>query len=92
MSVLEVRNLVAHFFTPFGTVKAVDGLNFDIKKGQALGLAGESGCGKSTTALAIMDLLPYPGRIVEGENLLAGIGRFVLAGNRKRFYRQRQRR
>jgi len=79
MSVLEIRNLVAHFFTPFGIVKAVDGLNFDIKKGQALGLAGESGCGKSTTALAIMDLLPYPGRIVEGESLLKGVNIYSLS-------------
>jgi len=79
MSVLEVRNLVAHFFTPFGIVKAVDGLNFDIKKGQALGLAGESGCGKSTTALAIMDLLPYPGRIIEGESLLKGVNIYSLS-------------
>ena len=78
MSVLEIKNLKAHFFTPFGTVKAVDGLSFKIEKGQALGLAGESGCGKSTTALAIMDLLPYPGKIVSGETLLKGVNIYSI--------------
>jgi peptide/nickel transport system ATP-binding protein len=76
---LEVKDLVAHFFTPFGTVKAVDGLGLKIQKGQALGLAGESGCGKSTAALAIMDLLPFPGKIVSGETILKGINIYSLS-------------
>ena len=78
MSVIEVKDLVAHFFTPFGTVRAVDGLTFKIEKGKALGLAGESGCGKSTTALAIMDLLPFPGRVVSGETHLKGVNIYSL--------------
>ena len=72
MNVLEVRNLKTYFFTPFGTVKAVDGVSFDMKKGQALGLVGESGCGKTTIAYSIMRLIPLPGKIVEGEIFFNG--------------------
>lgn len=79
MSVLEVKDLVAHFFTPFGVVRAVDGLSFNIDRGKALGLAGESGCGKSTTALAILKLMPYPGRVVSGETKLNGVNVYSLS-------------
>lgn len=72
MSILEVKNLKTHFFTPFGLVKAVDGVSFDMKRGKALGLAGESGCGKTTIAYSIMRLIPSPGRIVEGNILFNG--------------------
>lgn len=72
MKALEVRNLKTHFFTPFGVVKAVDGVTFDMEKGEALGLAGESGCGKTTIAYSIMKLIPEPGRIVEGEIFFNG--------------------
>ena len=72
MSILQVRNLKTHFFTPFGLVKAVDGVSFDMKRGKALGLAGESGCGKTTIAYSIMRLIPNPGRIVEGNILFNG--------------------
>ena len=72
MSVLEVKNLKTYFFTPFGTVKAVDNVSFEMKKGQALGLVGESGCGKTTIAYSIMRLIPLPGKIVEGEIMLEG--------------------
>ena len=64
---LEVSNLKTHFFCEEGIVKAVDGVNLQVKKGQVLGLVGESGCGKSVTALSIMRLINRPGRIVEGE-------------------------
>jgi peptide/nickel transport system ATP-binding protein len=65
---LEVKGLKTHFFTDEGVVRAVDGIDFHIDKGETLGIVGESGCGKSVTALSIMRLIPQPpGRIVEGE-------------------------
>jgi len=65
---LRVRNLETHFSTHEGTVKAVNRISFIINKGQTLGLVGESGCGKSVTALSIMRLVPSPpGKIVGGE-------------------------
>lgn len=72
MPVLEVKNLKAYFFVETGEVKAVDDVSFALDRGETLGLAGESGCGKSTTAYALLNLLPYPGRIVDGEVLLDG--------------------
>jgi oligopeptide/dipeptide ABC transporter ATP-binding protein len=70
---IEVKDLRASFFTPDGEVKAVDGVSFDIEKGKTLGLVGESGCGKSVTALSIMRLVPSPpGRVVGGEILYRG--------------------
>ncbi|MFX1539985.1 MAG: ABC transporter ATP-binding protein [Promethearchaeota archaeon] len=72
MAVLEVKNLKAYFFVEAGAVKAVDDVSFDLQRGETLGIAGESGCGKSTTAYALLNLLPYPGRIVEGQVLLDG--------------------
>jgi oligopeptide/dipeptide ABC transporter ATP-binding protein len=65
-ALLEVRDLAVEFSTKAGTVQAVEGASFDLEKGEAMGLAGESGCGKTTTALALMRLLPYNGRIVRG--------------------------
>ena len=65
---LKIRNLETHFSTHEGTVKAVNRISFTINKGQTLGLVGESGCGKSVTALSIMRLVPSPpGKIVGGE-------------------------
>jgi oligopeptide transport system ATP-binding protein len=64
---LEVTDLRTHFFTREGVVRAVDGVSFSLEKGQTLGLVGESGCGKSVTALSIMGLVPRPpARIVGG--------------------------
>src|SRR5438067_12081897 len=64
---LDVRGLKTHFFTDEGIVRAVDGVDLYINKGETLGVVGESGCGKSVTALSIMRLIPQPpGRIVEG--------------------------
>ena len=72
-SLLSVRNLKTHFFTRDAVIKAVDGVSFDLEPGGFLGLVGESGCGKSVTALSIMRLVPSPpGRIVEGEVLFGG--------------------
>ena len=76
-SVLEVENLQTHFFTNDGVVRAVDGVSYGVRRGETLGVVGESGCGKSVTALSILRLVANPpGRIVggavrlEGRNLL----------------------
>ncbi|MEN8078482.1 ABC transporter ATP-binding protein [Clostridioides difficile] len=67
-NILEFNNLQTHFFTDTGTVKAVDGVSFNIPKGATVGVVGESGCGKSVTSLSIMRLLQGPqGQIVGGE-------------------------
>ena len=72
-NVLEVRDLVTYFFLRRGVVKAVDGVSFDLKRGEVLGLVGESGCGKSLTALSIMRLLPKgSARTLGGEVRLNG--------------------
>ncbi|MFO1084900.1 MAG: ABC transporter ATP-binding protein [Reyranellaceae bacterium] len=71
--VLEVRDLQTHFFLRRGVVKAVDGVSFYLRRGEVLGLVGESGCGKSLTALSLMRLLPKGGaRTIKGEVLLRG--------------------
>ncbi len=64
---LKITDLHTSFFTDAGEVKAVRGVSFSLEKGKTLGLVGESGCGKSVTALSIMRLVSFPGRIVEGE-------------------------
>ena len=67
MALLEVDNLQTHFFTREGIVRAVDGVSFTVEPGKTLGIVGESGCGKSVTALSIMSLLPQPpAKIVSG--------------------------
>ncbi len=71
--VLDVKDLRTYFRTRWGTVKAVDGVNFDLRRGETLGIVGESGCGKSVTMLSLMRLIPSPpGRIVEGSIVLDG--------------------
>ena len=70
---LEVKNLRTYFYTEEGVVRAVDGVTWDLEEGETLGLVGESGCGKSVTALSILRLIPRPpGRIVEGEIIFEG--------------------
>src|SRR4249920_3683521 len=64
---LEVRDLRTQFFTRDGVVGAVNGVSFHVDRGEALGLVGESGCGKSVSALSIMGLVPRPGQVVGGE-------------------------
>jgi len=66
-TLITINDLKTYFFITEGVVKAVDGVNLDINKGEALGLVGESGCGKSTVALSIMRLIRPPGKIVGGE-------------------------
>ncbi len=66
-NVVEFDNLHTYFFTDIGTVKAVDGVSFDVPKGKTVGVVGESGCGKSVTSLSLMQLVQRPqGQIVEG--------------------------
>lgn len=67
---LQVRNLRIHYETPKGDVIAVAGIDFDLYEGETLGLVGESGCGKSTAAYGILQLVQPPGRIVEGDVIL----------------------
>jgi oligopeptide transport system ATP-binding protein len=70
---LEVKNLQTYFFGGEGTVKAVDGVSFDVHEGETLGLVGESGCGKSVSALSILRLIPNPpGEIMSGEIFFEG--------------------
>ena len=69
---LEVNNLQTHFPTRSGLVRAVDGVSFHLDRGELLGLVGESGCGKSITALSVMRLIAPPGKIVKGEILFEG--------------------
>lgn len=72
-NLLEVKNLKTYFYTEDGVVPAVDGVDFELKPGQTLGIVGESGCGKSVTSISILRLVPNPpGRIVEGEILFEG--------------------
>ena len=71
--VLKVEDLRTYFQTRWGTVKAVDGVSFDLRRGETLGIVGESGCGKSVTMLSLMRLVPTPpGRIIGGRIVLDG--------------------
>jgi oligopeptide/dipeptide ABC transporter ATP-binding protein len=79
-SLLEVKDLETKFFTHEGTVNAVNGVSFTISEGETLGLVGESGCGKSVTALSIMRLVPDPpGKIVGGRIIFQGKNLFTLS-------------
>jgi len=69
---LTVKGLKTHFFTDYGVVKAVDGVDFDVYPGEILGLVGESGCGKSVTSLSILKLINKPGKIVDGSIVFKG--------------------
>jgi peptide/nickel transport system ATP-binding protein len=74
-NILEIDNLQAYFYTDIGTVKAVDGVTFDVPMGKTIGVVGESGCGKSVTGLSIMRLLQSPqGQITGGEIRLNQVG------------------
>ena len=67
-TLLEVKDLRTYFYTFEGVVKAVDGVSYEVEEGETLGLVGESGCGKSVSALSLMRLIPDPpGKIVDGQ-------------------------
>ena len=70
--VLDIRNLKSHFFTAKGEVPAVDGVSIQVPAGKIIGIVGESGCGKSMTAMSVMGLLRYPGKVVGGTITLDG--------------------
>jgi len=70
--ILEVRGLKTYFYTEDGVVKAVDGVDFDVGRGEIVALVGESGCGKSVTSFSIMQLVGIPGKIVDGEVVFNG--------------------
>jgi peptide/nickel transport system ATP-binding protein/oligopeptide transport system ATP-binding protein len=84
---LEVRNLQTHFPTRAGLVRAVDDVSFYLERGELLGLVGESGCGKSITALSIMRLIAAPGKIVGGEILFDGKNLLTLSDQEMRAIR-----
>jgi len=86
---LEVTDLKTYFKTQEGTLKAVDGISFNLDKGQAMGLAGESGCGKTTAALSIMKLLPANGFLAGGSINFMGQDMSKVTGDRLRAIRWR---
>ena len=87
---LVVENLRTYFTLSSGIVKAVDGVSFELHDGEALGIAGESGCGKTTTALSLLRLLPPNARVVEGSVKLFGIDLAQKSENALRRYRWRE--
>ena len=85
---IEIQDLYTHFFTEAGTAKAVDGVSFDIYKGEVLGIVGESGSGKSVTSLSINRLIPNPpGEIISGKIIYNGINLLDLSYEEMRNYR-----
>ncbi len=78
---LEIKHLKTYFYTEEGTVKAVDGVDFEVYPGEVLGLVGESGCGKSVTSYSILRLIGQPGRVVEGEVIFDGQDLLQLTEN-----------
>ena len=68
--ILDVKALRTHFYTNEGVVKAVDGLTYHVHKGECVGLVGESGCGKSVSAMSVLRLIPYPPGIIEGGEIV----------------------
>ena len=85
---LQVRDLRTSFFTDDGEVKAVDGVTFDVEEGETLGLVGESGCGKSVSALSLLRLIPSPpGKIIGGEVIFEGEDLLKVSENEIRHVR-----
>ena len=87
MDLLDIQGLTTHFFTRSGVIKAIDNLSLRLQKGRVLGLVGESGCGKTVTALSILNLVPYPGKIVSGRILFEGQDLLALSSTEIRAIR-----
>jgi len=88
---LDVRDLRTHFHTSAGVIRAVDGVSWDVRKGETVALVGESGCGKSVSALSVMRLVSAPaGRIVDGEILFKGRNLLALSEEEMRRVRGRE--
>ena len=88
--VLQVKDLTMHYQTRLGTVKAVDGISFELARGEVLGLVGESGCGKTSIAVTLMKLLPDNALIVKGQVLLDGQDLMTMDDTTLRKYRWRR--
>ena len=86
-ALLEVQNLTMSYFTRQGEVRAVDDVSFSVERGQALGLVGESGCGKSSIALSLLRIVPENARILDGSILLDGEDIVTLTEDQMREYR-----
>lgn len=84
---IQIKNLKTYFYTEEGVVKAVDGISFDIYNDEVIGLVGETGCGKSVTALSILNLVRLPGRIIEGQILFKDTNLVKLNKKEMKYYR-----
>src|SRR3972149_5122111 len=90
-TLLQVKDLRTHFFTLEGVIRAVDGVSYDVRQGETVAIVGESGCGKSVSALSIMRLIPYPpGRIVAGEIWFNGKNLLALSDEEMRQVRGKE--
>ena len=86
-NLLEINNLKTNFYTEEGVVKAVDGVSFNMSRNEILGLVGETGCGKSVTALSILRLVRPPGKIIDGSIIFDGVNLLDLTEEQMREYR-----
>ena len=87
-TVLSIENLRTHFYTRDGVVPAVDGVSLSVRDGETLAIVGESGCGKSVTALSVMRLVPAPGRVLAGSRVyFAGLDLLALSEREMRTVR-----
>jgi peptide/nickel transport system ATP-binding protein len=89
-AILQVKDLRVHYASPSGDVIAVNGITFDVYPGELVGLVGESGCGKTTTAMALLRLVQPPGRIVHGQVIIDGIDLISLNEGELRRVRWRE--
>jgi len=87
---IQIKNLKTYFYTEEGVVKAVDGVTFDIYEDEVIGLVGETGCGKSVTALSILNLVRAPGKIIDGKVLFKGKNLVELDRKEMRKYRGKE--